>query len=342
MLGFILRRLLALPLVILAVTALIVLLMQFLSPAQRAAAYVGGENQLRDVDKIVEQYGLDRPFYVQYWNWLKNAAHGNLGYSRASAQPVLQTLKDRFPATLELALYASLPIVAFGLWLGTVAALNKDKPIDQVARLLAVVGYSLPSFVLGIWLLVLFYGGLSILPGVGNLSQEGTLQLMLSGVRRYTGLLTVDSLLNGRLDLFWDALRHLILPSLTLTAISSAAILKATRSSMLGALSEDYVRTARSKGLPEKTVNLKHARRNAMLTVATFAGFIVAGLLNGALITETIFAYPGIGSWGAQAATILDYAGVMGFATFTAVIVVLSNLVVDLMYGLLDPRVRYS
>ena len=342
MLTFVMRRLLALPLVMLAVTALIVFLMQFLSPAQRASSFVRGEQQLQNIDAIVKQYGLDQPFYVQYWHWLQNASQGNLGYSRASHQPVMDTLRERFPATAELAFYACLPIIGIGIWLGTLAGLNKDKLVDQVARVLAVIGFSLPTFVLGIWLLVIFYGALGWLPGFGQLSQESTLQIAISGLKRYTGFLTVDTLLNGRFELFVDAVKHLILPVVTLTTISSAGILKVMRSSLLEVLGQDYVRTARAKGLSERAVNLKHARRNALLAVATLAGLTVAGLLTGAIITETIFAYPGIGSWGAQAATQLDYPGVLGFAVFTALLVVVANLVVDLAYGMIDPRVRFE
>ncbi len=342
MLTFIFRRMIALPFVMLAVTALIVLLMQFLSPAQRASSFVRSDQQLQNVDAVIRQYGLDRPFYVQYWSWLQNAFQGNLGFSRASRQPVLQTLQERFPATAELALYACLPIIGIGIWLGTIAGLNRDKFVDQMARVIAVLGFSLPTFVLGIWLLMLFYGGLGILPGFGQLSQESTLQTAIAPLRHYTGFLTLDTLLNGRFGLFLDAVRHLILPVLTLTTISSAVILKVMRSSLLEVLQQDYVRTARAKGLPERVVNLKHARRNALLSVATIAGLTVAGLLTGAIITETIFAYPGIGSWGAQAAVQLDYPGVLGFAIFTAFLVVLANLVVDLLYGFIDPRVRFD
>jgi ABC-type dipeptide/oligopeptide/nickel transport system permease component len=341
-LTFIVRRLLALPLVMLAVTLLIVTLMQFLSPEQRAASFIRNEQQLRNLPLIVRENGLDQPFYVQYANWLRKAAEGNLGYSRASARPVLDTIRERFPATVELALFAALPIIAVGIWLGTAAGLNKDRLIDQISRVLAVIGYSLPSFVLGIWLLVIFYGGLGILPGFGNVSNEGSIKIITSGMQRYTGMLTVDALLNGQFAIFWDAVQHLILPTITLSTISSATILKVMRSSLIEVMRQDYVRTARSKGLGAKAINIKHGRRNALLPVATLAGFTIVGLLNGVIITETIFAYPGIGSWGAQAATILDYPGVLGFAVFTAFIVVVANIAVDVAYGLIDPRVRFD
>jgi ABC-type dipeptide/oligopeptide/nickel transport system permease component len=316
--------------------------MQLLSPEQRAASFVRNPNQLRNLPGIIKTYGLDQPFQVQYVRWLEQALRGNLGFSRASSRPVLETIRERFPATLELALFAALPIVGFGIWLGTLAAIRKDSLIDQLVRVLAVIGYSLPNFVLGIWLLTLFYGGFMVLPGFGNISNENSILLVTGELRRTTGLMTVDALLSGRVDVFWDVLRHLILPVLTLVIVSSAQVLKAMRSSLLEVLDADYVRTARAKGLPERVVHLKHARRNALLTVATLAGFTLTGLLTGTVLTEAIFAYPGIGGWGARAAQQLDFAGVLGFALFTAVVVILGNLIVDVLYAVIDPRVRFE
>lgn len=330
-----------LPLVFFGVTLFIVLLMQVLSPFQRAAAFAQTENQARNLGAIIERYCLDCPWYVQYGNWLKQVSQGNMGYSRTSSEPVLTTLRKRFPPTLELSLFAFMPIIGVGIWLGTAAALNRDKLIDQVTRVLAIVGFSLPTFVLGIWLLVIFYGGLGILEP-GRISTKFLIQIASGGFRHFTGLLTLDALLNGRLDIFWDALKHLILPVVTLAVISSAQIMRVMRSSLLDALSQDYVRTARAKGLQESIVNRKHARRNALIPVITLTGFVLIGLINGVIITETIFNFPGLGQWSAQAAVNLDYAAILGFAVFTAVIVVLGNLVVDIMYGVIDPRIRYS
>jgi ABC-type dipeptide/oligopeptide/nickel transport system permease component len=342
MLIFCLKRLLFLPLVMFVLTLMIVGFMQLLTPEQRAASFAKTPRQLRNLDKLVEQYGLDKPFHIQYFNWLKEAVRGNLGYSLTSNEPVLETIIERFPATLELTLFASFPIIGFGIWLGTLAALKRNQWVDQVSRVLAVIGYSLPTFVLGIWLLVIFYGGLNVLPGFGRISNEGTLTLITTNMRRYTGLITIDTLLSGQWRLFFDALVHLILPVITLTIVASAQILKTMRSSMLEVLSADYVRTARAKGLSNRVVNLKHARRNALISVATLSGFVVSGLLGGSVITEVIFGYPGIGQWGARTAMQLDYAGTLGFALFSAVLVVVSNLFVDLLYAFLDPRVRYE
>jgi len=339
--AFIVRRLLMLPLVFFGVTLFIVLLMQVLSPFQRAASYAQTEQQARNLGAVIEQYGLNDPWYQQYGRWLGQVANGNLGYSRTSSEPVLATLRNRFPPTVELSLYAFLPIIGVGIWLGTAAALNRDKLIDQFTRVLAIVGWSLPTFVLGIWLLVVFYGGFGILEP-GRISTNYLIEIASGGFTSYTGLLTIDALVNGRFDIFWDALKHLILPVITLATVSSAQIMRVMRSSLLDALGQDYVRTARAKGLAERTVNRKHARRNALIPVVTLGGFTLIFLINGVIITETIFNFPGLGQWSAQAAVNLDYAAVLGFAVFTAVIVVIGNLIVDILYGVVDPRIRYS
>lgn len=339
---FITRRLLTLPLVMLGVTLLVVGLMQLLTPTQRAAAFVKNEKQLRNLPKIVHEQGLDQPFLVQYGRWLGNALQGNLGYSKVSAKPVLETIRERFPATLELALYAAIPVIVLGIWMGTRAALQQGLWFDQVARLFAVLSWNVPVFVLGIWLLLLFYGVLGVLPGFGNLSTDSQIILLTSNLKVYTGLNTIDALLNGQWGLFLDALQHLVLPVLTLSLVSCANFLTVMRASLLEVLSEDYVRTARAKGQTERVVNLRHARRNALLPIVTLGGGTITGLLGGAVITESIFGYPGIGSWGADAASKLDYAGVLGFSVFVALLVVIGNMLVDILYSLVDPRVRFE
>lgn len=343
MLTFIMRRLAMLPVVFFGVTLAIILLMQLLTPYQRAAAYVQSEAQIRNIGSIIEQYGLEDPWYMQYGRWLKEMANGNLGYSRTSSEPVLTTLMKRFPVTLELALFAIVPILGIGIWFGTLAALNRDKLIDQIVRVMSIVGWSLPTFVLAIWLLVIFYGGLGWF-SPGRLSTQFIVELAdkSSGFVQYTRMTTIDALLNGRWDVFVNAVKHMVLPVVTLTVISGAQIMRVMRSSLLDALNQDYVRTARAKGLQEQVVTHKHARRNALIPVVTLSGFVLIGLLNGVVITETIFAYPGLGQWAAKAAVSLDYASVLGFAIFTAILVVLANMIVDILYDIVDPRIRYE
>ena len=341
MFAYIIRRLLMLPIVFFGVTLFIVLLMQVLSPYQRAAAYAQTENQARNLDAIIERYGLDDPWYQQYGRWLGEVSKGNLGYSRTSSEPVLTTIQKRFPPTVELALLSFFPIIGIGVWLGTLAALNRDKFIDQIARIMAIAGWSLPTFVLGIWLLVIFYGALGLFEP-GPLSTNYAIEIATSDFRRVTGMLTIDALINGRFDIFWNALKHLVLPVVTLTVVSSAQIMRVMRSSLLDAMSQDYVRTAKAKGLATNIVNRKHARQNALIPIITLSGFVLIGLINGVIVTETIFNLPGLGQWSAQAAVNLDYAAVLGFAIFTSLLVVIGNLLVDIVYGIVDPRIRYT
>lgn len=340
MLNFVIRRVIQIPLVMLVLSLMIVGLTQLLTPEQRVAPYIRSEQQAAHMDEIIKQRGLDQPFAVQYGKWLGSTLRGDLGYSRASSQDVLKTIQTRLPATVELTIITAIPILLLGIWLGTLSALHKDKLIDQVIRVLVVFGYSLPTFVLGILLLAVFYAYLGWLPGAGQVNVLN--QFALGDLKRYTGMLSVDAALNGRWDIAWDVIQHMILPALTLVTVLSANIVKVMRNNMLEALSSDYVRTARAKGLASRVVNNKHARRNALLSVVTLGGFLIIGLLGGSLITETIFAYPGVGQWVVQAALQTDLAAVLGFALLSAVIVVVVSTVVDILYGVIDPRVRFD
>ncbi len=340
MLIYILRRLVTVPIVLFAVTLLIVVLMQFIPLENRAASYITNARQLGQIDQIIKEKKLDQPFLVQYMIWLSDAVRGNLGYSKASNEPVLETIGKRLPASIELALYSAIVVIGVGVLIGTRAAIHKGGWLDRISSFLAVVGFSLPSFVLGVWLLVIFYGALGIAPAPGRLSQENEILLITGAVKRFTGMLTIDALLSGQWAVLLDALSHLVLPVITLSLVSTATVLKAMRSSLLEVLGSDFIRTARAKGLSEAVINIKHARRNALLPVAGLATMVVLGLIGGSVIVETIFAYPGIGSWVAKSSSTYDYAGVLGFAVVTAIIVIIANLLVDILYAVLDPRVR--
>ncbi|AFD26307.1 ABC transporter permease [Deinococcus gobiensis] len=340
MLNFILRRLIQAPLVMLVLSVLVIGLTQLLTPEQRAAPYIRSDQQAARLEQIIEERGLRDPFPVQYANWFGSTIRGDLGFSKASGKDVTATIAERLPNTLELSLVTVIPIILLAVWLGTVSALHKDKFIDQFVRVLVVLGYSLPTFVLGILLLAVFYAYLGWLPGAGQLDILN--QFSVGSLRRYTGLLSIDAMLNGRWDIAWDVLRHMFLPAVTLVIVLSATLLKVMRNSMLEVLTSDYVRTARAKGLAERTVNNKHARRNALLPIVTLSGSLIIGLLGGSVITETIFAYPGIGQWFVQSAVQLDIAGVLGFTLLSALIVVVMNLIVDILYGVIDPRVRFD
>jgi peptide/nickel transport system permease protein len=354
MTGYIVRRLLLVPLLLLGVTVLIFGMLQFLSPVERSALYV------RDVphteaalDGIIKRYGLDDPPHIQYWHWLvgrKDSVsgervggilRGDLGYSRVGSQPVADLIRQRFPATLELALWSVGPIIVVGVWLGILAAVHHNGWFDQLARVFSIVGWSFPVFVFGLMVLMLFYAKLGWFPP-GRMSDWAAGVVFSEGFTRFTGLLTIDGLLNGRLDVSLDVLRHLVLPVITLSYLNWALLLRVTRSSMLETLGQEYVVTARAKGLRESVVVNRHARPNALIPVATLAGFTVIQLLNGVVITETVFNYPGIGSAAATAASQLDVVTVLGFALFNGAILVVTNLGVDVMYAVIDPRVRLA
>jgi ABC-type dipeptide/oligopeptide/nickel transport system permease component len=351
---FIVRRLLLVPLLLFGVTVMIFAMLQFLSPTERAALYVRDVPRNNDaVTSIIKIYGLDKPIYEQYWKWLVGRIDpvtgkrkggiifGDFGYSRTGSQPVIELIRNRFPNTLDLTLWAIAPVLLVGIWLGVQAAVHQNGFIDQAARIFSIVGTSLPSFVFGLLALMLFYGTWRwFLPG--RMSDWVSIVLTSGHFHRYTSLLTIDALLNGRLDIFWDALRHMVLPILTLSYISWATFVRVTRSSMLETLRMEYVTTARAKGLRERDVINKHARPNAMISVVTLAGFQVISLLGGVVITETVFNYPGIGQAAANAAAQLDVITILGFALFNGLILILSNLVVDVLYAVVDPRIRLS
>lgn len=354
MTAYIIRRLLILPVILIGVTMLIFGMLNLLGPVERSALYV------RDIPKteqqlqgVIARYGLDDPFLVQYWHWLVGRTdpttgetvggvlRGDLGFSRVGREPVVDALLRRLPATLELALWAMIPVIGFGIWLGAKAALNHNKPFDQISRVLAIIGWSFPTFVFALLLLLVFYARLDWFQP-GRLSTQFSQEVLQPGFTQYTHLMTVDSLLNLRFDIFVDALRHLVMPVTTLMVIEVALLLKITRSSMLEEMRQDYVTTARAKGLPEKLVVNRHIRRNALIPVITVAGLTLAGLMGGVIITETVFDFPGIGSWAAAAAASFDVLSMLGYALFTAVLLVIANLIVDVMYAVLDPRVRLS
>ncbi len=358
MFAYIVRRLLIMPLLLFGVTVLLFLMISTLKPDERLSLYVRDAPRTEaQANTLIKLYDLDKPIWVQYVNWLvgKQAVdpttgattytggilRGDFGWSKTGGDTIADVIKRRFPATVELALWAIVPIIIVGIWMGVTAAVKHNKWQDQLLRVFAIVGYSFPSFVFGLLVLMFFYARLQWFPP-GRLSDWANQVVQSSSFVQYTSMYSVDAVLNGRLDIFFDALRHMILPVLTLSYISWALLLKVTRSSMLEALRQDYVTTARAKGLDERTVINRHARPNAMIPVITVSGFTIVGLLNGVIITETIFNYPGIGSIAAQAAANLDVLTVLGFTLFTGLILLVGNLVVDVMYAVTDPRVRLS
>ncbi len=339
---YVIRRLLILPIVLIGLSFIIFGMISFLDPAERASLYVTQPPRTQATLRLlIQKYGLDDPLPIQYWRWLSNTLHGDLGYSKTAQRPVAEAITTFFPATLELALWSFVPIIVIGVWLGVVAATHQDQLIDQVARIFSIIGYSFPSFVFGLVVLMIFYAKLQWFPP-GRLDTWATMVVQSPSWHGYTGMYTLDSLLNGRPDIFVDALRHMFLPALTLSYINWALILRITRSSMLDVIRQDYVNVARSKGLKEKDVINRHARPNALIPVATVGGLLLFTLMNGVIITETVFNYRGMGFWIAQSALQLDVISVLGVALFEGAILVLANLVVDIMYAYLDPRIRLA
>jgi peptide/nickel transport system permease protein len=352
MIAYIIRRLLILPIILVGTTLLIFAFLQVLGPVERSALYVQEiPKNPEQIERLIARYGLDDPFIVQYWNWLVGKEdpvtgetvggilRGEFGYSRTGSEPVIDLIKRRFPATAELALWSMVPILVFGIYLGIISAINHNKPIDQASRVFAILGWSFPTFVFGLLMILVFYAWLGWFEP-GRLSIEASREVMLPSFTRYTGMNTVDALLNLRPDIFVDALMHLVMPVITLSVVIMALLLKITRSSMLEVLRQDYVTTARAKGLQEKVVINRHVRRNALIPVITVAGVTLAGLLNGAVTTEIIFNYPGLGAAAADAAVSLDVLTMLGLTLFTVFIFVIANLIVDVLYGFIDPRVR--
>lgn len=313
------------------------------SPERRAMVFVTTPQQADNIPELIKQYGFDKPYHIQYLRWLSETAKGNLGYSLVAASPVLTAFWRYLPVTLELVLFSSPCIILFGIWLGTKAGSNPNTFVDHFSRIFAIVGWSLPTFLFGLLLMMVFYGYFGILPP-GVISDEFTMTVLdgKSGFVRYTHLITIDGILNGRFDIAWDAAKYLVLPIIAQVIVICALLMRVLRSGMLEEMSKDYVITARAKGADEKTVILKHAKRNAMIPVITLSGQLVAALMPGSIAVEYVFNRTGIGWWVASSATQLDTPVLMAISLFMALVFVTANLIVDILYAYIDPRIRLS
>ena len=305
-------------------------------PADPVVAYLGEHAPPALVEKVRHQIGLDRPLSVQYLIYLEDLVHGNLGISIMNNRPVNWDLAQYLPATVELATAAMVVAVVIGVPTGVVSALYKDRWPDQVARGFALGGTSLPVFYVALLLLGLFYSRLGVLPGPGQLG------IYTSPPPHLTGLVAVDVLLAGDWVALRDALRHLVLPAFVLGYFTTGLIMRMTRSSLLEVMRQDYVRTARAKGMAEHRVVLRHALRNALLPTVTVIGLTFGDLLSGAVLTETIFAWPGIGRYATKSVITVDIPAVLGVTLVAALTFTLFNLVVDVVYAYLDPQIRYT
>jgi peptide/nickel transport system permease protein len=303
-------------------------------PGDPAQLLLGQQATQEQVQQVRQNMGLDKPVIVQYGIFLADALRGDLGDSIVTGRPVTTELLARFPATLELTMFAMLVAVVVGVPVGVISAVKQYSWLDKFTSVLALTGISMPIFWLAMILIVIFFVNLGWLPFPGRLSTG-------YAVTSITGLVLVDSLLTLNFAAFWDGLKHLIMPAIALGTIPMAIVMRMTRSSMLEVMGEDYVRTARAKGVVPWRVIFKHALRNAMLPTVTVIGLQVGLLMGGALITETIFSWPGVGQIAYDSVNRRDYAMIQGVVLYGAALFVLVNLFVDVLYAVLDPRVRY-
>jgi dipeptide transport system permease protein len=332
--GFVLRRLgLVIP-AFLGITVLVFSLIHLI-PGNVVEAMSGerGMDPAR-YQRLMHEFGLDRPLYQQYLDYLGKVLHGDLGRSIITQEPVAKEFLALFPATLELSLCAILIAVLLGLPAGIVAALKRNSALDYSVMGISLTGYSMPIFWWALLLILLFSVKLGWTPVSGRID-------ILYDLPPVTGLMLIDSLLSGEEGAFKSAFMHLILPSIALATIPLAVIARMTRSAMLEVLREDYVRTARAKGMSWMRVVWVHALRNALIPVVTVIGLQVGTLLAGAILTETIFSWPGIGKWLVEAISRRDYPVVQGGILLVASIIIAVNLTVDLLYGLINPRIRH-
>ncbi len=334
MLKYIIKRILLLIPVLLGVSIIIFAMMRVFSP-DPAGIVLGQHATPERMDEWREANGLNEPIVTQYIDYMGGVFKGDFGDSYYSKKPVAKEIFSRFPATIELALCAIIIASVLGISLGVISAVKKNSIIDNMSMILSLVGVSMPIFWLGILLIILFSGTLGWLPA------QGRIETLLRS-ENVTGLYLIDSLIEGDMESFGSAFKHLILPSAALAMYSMAIIARMTRSTMLETLSQDYIRTARAKGISEFKVIRKHALSNALIPIVTVIGIQLGYLMGGAVLTETVFAWPGIGKYTVEAIMKSDFPIIQGVVLLVAFIFVMMNLIVDIIYAFLDPRIKYS
>ena len=334
MLRFVVRRLLLLVPILLGLSILVFFWVRAL-PGSPAEALLGERATPELVQQYRQRYGLDEPVYEQYWAYVKRTLNGDFGVSVATHRLVTDEIKQKFPATIELSLMAMMFAVALGIPLGFLAAKRHGSFFDHSSLFASLLGISIPVFFLGILLKYVFAIRLGWLPSVGRIDVQ-------IETPHPTNFYLLDAILEGDWVVFWDVVKHLILPAVALGSIPLAIIARITRAAVLDVQNEDYVRTARAKGLAPRIVDRRHILRNALLPVSTIIGLQTGLLLSGAILTETVFAYPGMGAWLREAIFNRDYPVLQGGILFLAVIFVLVNLIVDISYAIINPRIRYS
>lgn len=339
---YIIKRLLTIVPVLIGISMLVFAFIRLI-PGDIATSMLGERATPEQVAVLRAELGLNKPLYEQYVIYAGKVLHGDLGKSVMRGDPVTQDLLRRFPATVELAVAAIIVALVVGIPAGVISAVRRNSVFDNASRLVALAGVSMPIFWLGLMLSWFFGVQLHLLPTGGRLTV--TLAVpppdFFGHVFR-TNSYILDSILTGNVPVLVDALRHLVLPAVALGTIPMAIIARMTRSSMLEVMNQDYIRTASAKGLPERMVVTRHALKNALLPVVTVVGLQVGRLFSGAILTETIFGWPGIGSWLYDAIVARDFPIVQGTTMFIATIFVLANLLVDVLYAVLDPRIHYD
>jgi len=334
---YILRRCLVMPLLLFGIVTIAFIVSRTV-PADPLSTVVS-ERQMNNAEVVAaaeSRWGLDRSYPEQYVIYIKNLLKGDMGTSFRTKRNVRVDLTDRMPATLELTFAAMAFACCIGLVLGIVAAIRRNSLTDHAARLFALVGSSLPVFWTGLIALFILYARLGWFPGPGRLDPRA------EPPERVTGFHTIDALAAGDLSTFWDAAQHLALPSFVLGWAVMGIISRLVRASMLDVLNQDYVRTARAKGLTERNVVLGHALRNALIPTLTIVGVSFAALITGAVLTESIFSWPGIGSYAVESSQSLDFPAIMGVSLFGGTVFILTNLATDVAYAFADPRIRLS
>lgn len=334
LLSYVFRRLCYTIPVLLGVT-LLVFIISHAIPGDPARMMAGQKASREAVENIRRSLGLDRPLPEQYLHYLVGLTRGDLGKSIRNQRPVLDDLRDFFPATFELTCVSMLFCIGAGLPLGIISAIRRNRAIDHAARVFSVVGVSMPVFWLGLMLLLLFYRSLGWLPG------SGRLDMALDPPPQVTGMYLIDTLVQGSWEKFTNAAAHMLLPAFCLSYVYLAIITRIARSSMISAMGQEFITTARANGIAEAVVILKHGLKNALVPTVTITGLSIGELLGGAILTETIFDWPGMGKYVVDSVGFLDFPAIMGFTLLVSLIYVIVNLLVDVLYAFLDPQIRY-
>ena len=327
------RRILGAIPVLLGISFLVFMLMH-IAPGDPISLLLGDDATPADIEQTRRELGLDKPLLVQYWDFLSRAVRGDFGRSLKFNEPVMKLVFERLPATIELAFISLVVAIIIAVPLGVYSAIKHNSLFDHAGMSVALIGVSLPNFWLGIMLIYFLGGQLNLLPVAGRIEYG-------IEVKPITNLYLIDSLITGNFTAFWSALQHLLMPAFTLGTSLAAIVTRISRSSVLEVMRQDFITTARAKGLSEKAVIWRHILRNAMITIVTILGLQLGALLNGSVITETVFSYPGIGELLIQSISARDYKLTQVLILFFAVIYFVVNLLTDFLYSWIDPRIKF-